>query len=215
MRKGGRVTSLVSLVVLVSGMAVSEPGIYLNKLTSGLKELADTRHFRFEPDNPDGSGDSTRFEAEIDGTSGRVDFVECYWSDLRPRLSGESGLKKLLGGLALFVFWVASPKVWARSLRSKYMLLNCLPGRTSGATRTGSEAPPSVDEKGFRSASLRVASTRRFPWRASCRERVTISTSPTRASTKPCSKSVACSPTGRPLPRSPGPRRRATSARAR
>ena len=75
-------------------------GSYLSKLIGGLKEFADTRNMDLDEDGgePDGQRRVVLSRA-AEGLRIELALVESYWSNWRPRLSGESGLKKLLGGL--------------------------------------------------------------------------------------------------------------------
>lgn len=117
---GPRTAATRTLVVMVPGMSGTEPGLYLGKLIEGLKAYVDTRSIELAIEDPPKPTDPQRFR--VGGGRLEIDIVETPWSDLRPRLSSESGFKKLLGGLGLLFFWLRSPKVWARALDNKYML---------------------------------------------------------------------------------------------
>jgi hypothetical protein len=112
------------LVLLVPGMSVSEPGLYLSKLVKGLRDHADERQLDLDEESGDRPGDRRRFTLRTSGDTLELDLAESYWSDLRPRLSAEPGLRKVLGGLSLLAFWLLAPRLWARSLRGAYMFAN-------------------------------------------------------------------------------------------
>jgi hypothetical protein len=112
------------LVLLVPGMAVNEPGQYLAKLVKGLRDHADERHLDLDEESGERLGDRRRFTLRRDELELELELAETYWSDLRPRLSGEPGLRKVLGGLSLLVFWLIAPRLWVRSLRGAYMFAN-------------------------------------------------------------------------------------------
>jgi hypothetical protein len=112
------------LVVFVPGMAGAPPGAHLKQLITGVGEFADNRQFTLTENHLEEAGERRAFTLSDGAACLDLAFTESRWSDLRPRLSAESGVRKVLGGLGLLLFWMASPKVWRVSLRSKYMFVS-------------------------------------------------------------------------------------------
>lgn len=115
-----------TLVVFMPGMAVAEAGEYLSKLFEGVKKFADNRSIDCVTGPEEQSSGARQLKLGQASRTVELGMVEAYWSDLRPRLSVESGPAKVLGGLSLLAYWLGSPKMWARSFSSKYMLLNAI-----------------------------------------------------------------------------------------
>ncbi|HEU5076157.1 MAG TPA: hypothetical protein VFU02_18320 [Polyangiaceae bacterium] len=115
-----------TLVVFMPGMAVAEAGEYQSKLFDGIKTFADNRSIDFIPGTDEQPSRVRHLKLEEGPHRVEVGIVEAYWSDLRPRLSAETGVAKLIGGFSLLAYWLSSPRVWRRSFSSKFLLLNAV-----------------------------------------------------------------------------------------
>jgi len=114
------------LILFVPGMGSNEPEEYLKKLIDGMREYCDGKGITFNSiDNNEVEQSGVRtIKVELDNQTREIEIREIFWSDLRPRLSNEGALRKLIRGLDLFFYWVSSLKTWMSASRSKYMFLN-------------------------------------------------------------------------------------------
>lgn len=116
------------LILFVPGMGANEPEEYLKKLINGMRDYCDEKGITFNSlDNNDIEQSGVRnIKVELDNKSREIEIREIFWSDLRPRLSNENPLRKLIRGFDLFFYWVSSLKTWKSASHSKYMFLNTI-----------------------------------------------------------------------------------------
>lgn len=112
-------------ILFVPGIGVREPEKYLEKLINGIRSYCNDKGLSFQELD----------DSEVEGTGQRrirvtlstncakvIDIQEAYWGDLCPLLSSESGIRPVIRGLSLLLFWMISVKLWKRVWSSKYIL---------------------------------------------------------------------------------------------
>lgn len=116
------------LILFVPGMGANEPEEYLKKLVNGMRDYCAEKGITFNSlDNSDTEQSGVRnIKIELNNKSREIEIREVFWSDLRPRLSNENPLRKLMRGLDLLAYWMSSSKTWMSASHSKYMLFNTI-----------------------------------------------------------------------------------------
>lgn len=117
------------LIIFIPGMVVSEPEEFLEKLMNGIRSFCQSQGLRLRSLEDSGEPGTGRRQIEVmleDGSVKTIDIQETYWGDLRPLLSSESIMRKILRGFNLLVFWVSSPKTWGQARHSKFMMFNMI-----------------------------------------------------------------------------------------
>ena len=113
------------LVLLIPGLSKGEPEKYLNKLIEGLGDYCKGTGIPYKQieDYSSNEGASKRqiFIELSEGSCKIIDIQEAFWSDLTPKLSSESSVRKAFRGLSLMGYWMRSTSVWAVATHSKYM----------------------------------------------------------------------------------------------
>ncbi len=115
------------LIIFVPGMNDSEPEVYLKKLVDGIRDYCNGKGIVFNnlDDHEDRAG-VRNIKVEFSNQTRIIEIREIFWSDLRPRLSHERAMRKLIRGLDLLFYWFGALKVWSSVRQSKYMIFNIL-----------------------------------------------------------------------------------------
>ena len=94
------------LILFVPGMGASEPEEYLKKLVDSIRDYCDGKGIVFNSlDNNEIEHSGVRnIKVELDNQTRVIEIREVFWSDLRPRLSNEGALRKLIRGFDLLFY---------------------------------------------------------------------------------------------------------------
>ncbi|MEQ8331013.1 MAG: hypothetical protein RH859_11190 [Longimicrobiales bacterium] len=106
-------------IILVPGLPRAAVSEQLHVFARGLVGVSERMPLR-EVEAPDGADDAVRLEGRRGGADVRIDVYEAYWNDLVPSLTRASLGVRVVRGLSLAWYWVASG-VWWGSLRRKYL----------------------------------------------------------------------------------------------
>ncbi|MCP4341920.1 MAG: hypothetical protein GY799_24310 [Desulfobulbaceae bacterium] len=114
------------LVLFIPGISANNHGEYLGKLLAGIENYCQGNEIKLTNFKENEQFDTLKkieiIEAENRGK--RIDFKEIYWGDLKPNLSEEKSLIKMIRGFDLLTYWAFSKNIWHQAKHSKFLIIN-------------------------------------------------------------------------------------------